>query len=58
MDRAGGNAQALEIAGLRKTFGGQDDEVPVRALRGLDMTVSHGEFVAVMGPSDVGNPRC
>jgi len=48
-------SDALRVDGLRKTFDAADDEqVPVRALRGLDMTVSHGEFVAVMGPSGCG----
>jgi putative ABC transport system ATP-binding protein len=46
---------ALVVSGLRKTFDATDDEqVPVRALRGLDMTVVSGEFVAVMGPSGCG----
>ena len=46
---------ALLIEGLRKTFDAADDEqVPVRALRGLDMNVGRGEFVAVMGPSGCG----
>jgi len=46
---------ALQVEGLRKTFEVTDDEqIPVRALRGVDMTVSRGEFVAVMGPSGCG----
>jgi len=46
---------ALRVAGLRKTFEAADDEqVPVRALRGLEVTVARGEFVAVMGPSGCG----
>jgi len=46
---------ALKVEGLRKTFDASDDEqVPVRALRGLDMVVNRGEFVAVMGPSGCG----
>jgi len=46
---------ALQVEGLRKTFDAADDEqVPVRALRGLDVTVARGEFVAVMGPSGCG----
>jgi len=45
----------LEIAGLRKTFAATDeDQVPVRALRGFDLTVGDGEFVALMGPSGCG----
>src|ERR1700729_1430800 len=43
---------ALTVAGLRKTF--EAENAPVRALRGIDMTVRAGEFVAVMGPSGCG----
>ena len=35
-----------------RTF--EQDTAPVRALRGADLTVRHGEFVAVMGPSGCG----
>ena len=45
-------APALAVAGLRKTF--EAENAPVRALRGVDMTVAAGEFVAVMGPSGCG----
>lgn len=46
---------ALRVEDLRKTFAAADDEqVPVRALRGLDLTVGRGEFVAIMGPSGCG----
>ncbi|MGZ4105158.1 MAG: ABC transporter ATP-binding protein, partial [Actinomycetota bacterium] len=37
---------------LRKTY--ESEGVPVRALRGVDMTITPGEFVAVMGPSGCG----
>jgi putative ABC transport system ATP-binding protein len=43
---------ALTVAGLRKTF--EAENAPVRALRGIDLTVCAGEFVAVMGPSGCG----
>ena len=47
--------QALETTALRKTFGATDDEqVPVRALRGVDISVAKGEFIAIMGPSGCG----
>ena len=46
---------ALRTTGLRKTFGATDDEqIPVRALRGVDLSVGPGEFIAVMGPSGCG----
>lgn len=39
---------------LRKTFEGEADAPPVRALRGVDLTITPGEFIAVMGPSGCG----
>ncbi len=42
----------LTVRGVRKTF--EADIAPVRALRGADLTLSRGEFVAVMGPSGCG----
>ena len=49
------DAKALVTVGLRKTFEStDDDQIPVRALRGLDVSVDRGEFVAVMGPSGCG----
>jgi putative ABC transport system ATP-binding protein len=42
----------LEASGLRKTY--ESEGVPVRALRGVEMTMTEGEFVAVMGPSGCG----
>jgi putative ABC transport system ATP-binding protein len=42
----------LEARAVTKTF--DSDGAPVRALRGLDFTMSAGEFVAIMGPSGCG----
>src|SRR2546427_8616623 len=45
----------LEVRGLRKTYEAQDAEgAPVRALRGVDLAMSEGEFLAIMGPSGCG----
>ncbi len=45
----------LEVRGLRKTYESTEGDVaPVRALRGVDMTVQAREFVAIMGPSGCG----
>lgn len=42
----------IETRGLTKTFGGNG--VAVRALRGVDLTVERGEFLALIGPSGSG----
>jgi putative ABC transport system ATP-binding protein len=42
----------LQVEGLHRSF--EADGVPVRALRGVDLEVEEGEFVAVMGPSGCG----
>ena len=43
---------ALQLRGVRKTF--EAENAPVRALRGVDLDVSRGEFVALTGPSGCG----
>ena len=43
---------AVEVRAAYRTF--EKDTAPVRALRGADLHVGHGEFVAVMGPSGCG----
>jgi len=42
----------VDVRAVRKTY--EADGSPVRALRGVDMAVDPGEFVAVMGPSGCG----
>jgi putative ABC transport system ATP-binding protein len=43
---------ALEAHGIVREFG--TDQVRVQALRGVDLEVADGEFVAIMGPSGSG----
>lgn len=45
-------SEALVAHGVRKTFDAEN--APVRALRGVDLVVEDGEFVALMGPSGCG----
>jgi putative ABC transport system ATP-binding protein len=42
----------LRVRGLRKVY--EADAAPVRALRGVDLDVEEGEFLAVTGPSGCG----
>jgi putative ABC transport system ATP-binding protein len=42
----------IAIRDLRKTF--RSGEVDVHALRGVDLSVAHGEFLAIVGPSGSG----
>jgi len=43
---------AVETRGLARTY--RSDGLPVRALRGVDLKLASGEFLAVMGPSGSG----
>jgi putative ABC transport system ATP-binding protein len=48
----GASDDVLVVRGVRKTY--EAENAPVRALRGTDLTMHRGEFVAVMGPSGCG----
>jgi len=50
-DRAASD-DVVVARGLRKTY--DPDVAPVQALRGADLTLTRGEFVALMGPSGTG----
>lgn len=49
---ASASGPLIRLQGITKIYGSGDAEV--RALRGIDMDVNAGEFVAIMGPSGSG----
>ena len=46
------NGPIIRVRGLQKTY--RSGDVPVQALRGVDLNVARGEFLAVIGPSGSG----
>lgn len=46
----------IELAGVTKVYG--SGEAAMQALRGIDLRIETGDFVAVMGPSGSGKSTC
>jgi putative ABC transport system ATP-binding protein len=50
------SAPQVEFRGITKVYG--EGQAAVHALRGIDLAIEKGEFVAVMGPSGSGKSTC
>lgn len=51
---AAGDAPLIELRGIRKAYGGARGEPRIEVLRGIDLNIRAGEFVAIVGASGSG----
>ena len=51
-----GTPPLIQLKGVTKVYG--QGQAAMAALRGIDLSISQGEFVAVMGPSGSGKSTC
>ena len=48
------NTPLIELAAIRKSYGGQDGAPAVEVLHGIDLSIGTGEFIAIVGASGSG----